>query len=106
MVMNIELLRQKIMKMDSMQRFEKYLYYLLTGYLVFVIVAAQFLVKITIHQAVGVFALPFLGWLILTAYYLVKWSGQRMGWLHKEAPHHPERQPAKASSVSSCYLLG
>ncbi len=79
------------MKRDSMQRFERYLYYLLTAYLVLVVVAAQFFVKITIHQAAGLFALPFLGWLVLTTYYLVRWSVRKVR-------SHPAKESKRAVS--------
>ena len=80
-----------------------YLYLLLVGYIIIAILLSglwaqskglspQEAAKIAANYT----ALPFLGWLILTAYYLVRWSGQRMGWLQKEGSHHPERQPAKA----------
>ena len=71
------MLHQMIKKGDSMGKFEKASYYLLSGYLIVVFLAASFLVKLTIRQAVSVFALPFLVWVILTVYYLVRWSVRR-----------------------------
>jgi uncharacterized membrane protein len=71
-----------------MERLEKYSYLVLTGYLILALfLVGSFLVKITNRQAGLMVVLPFLGWLVLSAYYLVRWS------VRKVRPH-PEAAKA------------
>ena len=74
-----------------MERFEKMLYYLLSGYLVLMLFLYPFLVKITVHQEVVYTALPFLAWIVLSVYYLLRWS------YHKLA--RPQTAVAKEGSL-------
>jgi uncharacterized membrane protein len=62
-----------------MERLEKYSYLVLTGYLILVLfLVGSFLVKITNRQAGLMVVLPFLAWVVLSVYYLVKWIGKKM----------------------------
>ena len=81
-----------------MKRFDLYLYLFLTAAVWIAIVLAPMWAQ-SPNIAAKVIALPFLGWLVLTAYYLVRWPGQRMGWLQKEDQHLHERQPANAAKT-------
>ena len=69
--------------MVPMNRFEKMLYYLLLGYLVLMLLVLPLIVKITIRQELVYTALPFLVWIMLTAYYVVRWSVHKMHFGHK-----------------------
>ena len=78
-----------------MKKIELYLYLFLTA-AVWVAIILGPLWADTPSIAAKAIALPFLAWIVLSVYYLVRWSAKRMGWTHKEAMHRPERQPAKA----------
>ena len=56
-----------------MERLEKYLYFVLTGYLILVLLVFPLIVKMTVHQVVVYTALPFLAWIALSVYYLLRW---------------------------------
>ena len=86
-----------------MKNFEKYSYFVLTAYLIVSTVGLWLTgylfgwnPEATVMLSAKLTALPFLAWIVLSVYYLVRWSAKRMGWTHKEAMHRPERQPAKA----------
>jgi hypothetical protein len=78
---------------------ERHLYFVLVLYLLLALSALSLIVKMTVHQMIVYYALLFLAGIVLTAYYLVRWPGQRMGWLHKEDQHLHERQPANAAKT-------
>jgi uncharacterized membrane protein YesL len=56
-----------------MERLEKYLYLVLTGYLILVSLVFPLIVEMTVHQVVVYTALPFLAWIALSVYYLLRW---------------------------------
>ena len=69
-----------------MKNFEKYSYFVLTAYLIVSTVGLWLTGYLfgwnpqgTVLLSAKLTAIPLLGWLVLTAYYLVRWSGQRKG---------------------------
>ena len=61
-----------------MERLEKYLYLILTVYLLLMLLVLPLIVKMTVHQEVVYTALPFLAWIALSAYYLLRWCVWRV----------------------------
>ena len=61
-----------------MERLDKYLYLILTVYLLLMLLVLPLIVKMTVHQEVVYTALPFLAWIALSAYYLLRWCVWRV----------------------------
>ena len=61
-----------------MERLDKYLYLILTVYLLLMLLVLPLIVKMTVHQEVVYTALPFLAWIALSAYYLLRWCVRRV----------------------------
>ena len=57
-----------------MKKLELYLYLMLTGYLVLVLLVLPLIVKMTVHQMVVYTALPLLAWIVLSVYFLARWA--------------------------------
>ena len=73
-----------------MEKIEKYSYLILIGYIIVMVIVAGLRAqyfgvapKIAAQQAANLITLPFLAWVVLSAYYLVRWS------YHKLQVHRP-----------------